>query len=326
MDILQMRYILAIAESDSMTQAAERVHVSQSALSLSYRRLEDELGLQLFRKVGRRLELTEAGEYFCAKAAEILKMTNELESSMAQLKSADDIHLLFGSEAGDYTTEAYKLYSILFPEIQVHEFRKNTVDTLGQLHDRTTPFAVTYMDCSDHQLESELLLEEPMYALVSIKSPLANYPVLQMAQLDRQPLITQHGDYTVSRVMRSYFTASGFTPGRSHHVNDPEAISFSVFNGFGFSFVPESVANLWARTPEMKLVGVKCIPIQDPVCTRQLYLTKLRDKPLAPLYQDFADFLRKFGATTQRLRCYPTIEELTQCYWEQKSYEVPLPV
>ena len=50
MDLLQLKYVVAIAESDSVTQAAERLHVSQSALSLSYKRLQEELGVQLFRR------------------------------------------------------------------------------------------------------------------------------------------------------------------------------------------------------------------------------------------------------------------------------------
>ena len=57
MDLLQLKYVVAIAESDSVTQAAERLHVSQSALSLSYKRLQEELGVQLFRRQGRRLVL-----------------------------------------------------------------------------------------------------------------------------------------------------------------------------------------------------------------------------------------------------------------------------
>lgn len=52
MDLLQLKYVVAIAESDSVTQAAERLHVSQSALSLSYKRLQEELGVQLFRRQG----------------------------------------------------------------------------------------------------------------------------------------------------------------------------------------------------------------------------------------------------------------------------------
>ena len=73
MELLHLKYVVAIAESESMTKAADQLHVSQSALSLSYRRLEEELGVKLFRREGRTLQLTEPGRHFCAKATEILK-------------------------------------------------------------------------------------------------------------------------------------------------------------------------------------------------------------------------------------------------------------
>lgn len=72
MDLLQLKYVVAIAESDSVTQAAERLHISQSALSLSYKRLQEELGVQLFQRQGRRLVLTDAGTFFCRTASMIL--------------------------------------------------------------------------------------------------------------------------------------------------------------------------------------------------------------------------------------------------------------
>ena len=62
MDLLQMRYVTAIAGLGSMTKAAETLHVSQSALSLSCKRLEEELGVKLFVRDGRYLKLTEAGK------------------------------------------------------------------------------------------------------------------------------------------------------------------------------------------------------------------------------------------------------------------------
>jgi len=67
MDLKQISYILTIAKTGNMTRAAEQIHISQSALSQSYRNLEKELGITLFQKIGRGLELTDDGLFFCEK-------------------------------------------------------------------------------------------------------------------------------------------------------------------------------------------------------------------------------------------------------------------
>lgn len=85
MDYLQMLYFITIANSDSMTKAAEKLCLSQSTLSLSYRKLEAELGVTLFRKEGRRLVLTPAGEVFCAEAKNILDQVDDLKNRMIQM-------------------------------------------------------------------------------------------------------------------------------------------------------------------------------------------------------------------------------------------------
>ena len=88
MDLLQLKYVVAIAESDSVTQAAERLHVSQSALSLSYKRLQEELGVQLFRRQGRRLVLTDAGTFFYRNASMILGQLDKLAYDMSTIRGS----------------------------------------------------------------------------------------------------------------------------------------------------------------------------------------------------------------------------------------------
>lgn len=83
MEFHQLRYFVAAAEELSMSKAAERVHVSQPALSRQIRLLEEEIGLQLFDRIKQRIHLTEAGKFFLVKARQLLCDT---ESAVQQVQ------------------------------------------------------------------------------------------------------------------------------------------------------------------------------------------------------------------------------------------------
>jgi DNA-binding transcriptional LysR family regulator len=83
MELQQMRYVVAVAETANFTRAAERCHVVQSALSHQVRRLEDELGVQLFARTSRRVRVTPAGEAFLPAARQCLEAAERAASEAA---------------------------------------------------------------------------------------------------------------------------------------------------------------------------------------------------------------------------------------------------
>lgn len=315
MDFLQMKYMVAISESESMTKAAQELHVSQSALSLSYKRLEAELGVKLFLRDGRTLQLTPAGKKFRDKARVILGMVEELELEMTQKKM-----LSIYSEVGDFTNEASMLFLNFYPEAEIHEIRENAEITIKAVLDGECTFAVTCHDHSSDSLISELILDEPMYAFVNENSPLARRSTLTMEDFKDKPLIIQREDYSIARVMLSFFSLAGVLPGRRFFVNDPESMSLTVYNGAGQTFIPESIVNLWRRAPVVMAPGTKMIPMEEDYCRRQAYLTYQRGGTRPELAQRYMDFLRKFGYLTQRLADIPNPMEMAnyaEKYWPQ---------
>lgn len=310
MDLLQMKYIVAIAESESMTQAAERLNVSQSALSLSYKRLQDELGIPLFRRQGRRLQLTDAGTFFCRNASMILGQVDKLAYDMSTLRGSGISTVVYTSEAGDFTNESRLLYQKLFPERDVVEVRETTRETLESLRRGRAAFAITYEDNTDDFLTSELLLEEPMYAFLSARSPLAEHRELSMEQLRSLPLISQREEYTVAQIMRRFYTHSSTMPGRTFFVGDPESITMQVYNGVGITFVPESVVNFWHKVAFPMAKGTRMIPMSNRICQRRLFLTY----PQAGLFPDetsyYMEYIRRFSKFVRENRSFPTLPEL----------------
>lgn len=320
MDLLQIRYVITITECGSMTKAAQQLHVSQSALSLSCKRLEEELGTKIFQRQGRKLELTEAGMHFCEQGREILKMASSLELEMAKFNDSKVHSVTYTSELGDFSTEMQKLYRSFLPNIQLTELRDNAQLTLEQLSNGIAAFAVTAHDHTDEQLVSRLLYEEPMYLFVKDDSPLAEYDIVSMRQLDGVGLITQRHDYSIAEVMMGFYSQAGIKPGSRYYVSDPESMFLSVHGGFGVTFIPESIVNLWKIAPIEMAPGTKKIPMAEGFCKRRIYLTYLRQERNPENVKHFMKFIVHYAELMKTLRNIPNpiqMDEYLQENWPE---------
>ena len=83
MELTQLRYVLQLASTSNFSKAADRLYITQPALSQQINVLEEELGLKLFRRTTRKVTLTETGEEFVRGAREVLDRVEELQRTMA---------------------------------------------------------------------------------------------------------------------------------------------------------------------------------------------------------------------------------------------------
>lgn len=305
MDLRQMGYILMMAESGNMTKAAEQLHVSQSTLSLSYRNLEQELGVTLFKKRGRYLELTTAGQVFCEKAAVVMEKNADLRSAMEQFHQDESMSISFCTEAVDFSEEAVLLFQSFFPEIQISQIRNESGLVPKYLHDNSAQFAITLTAPNSKQYTTQLLLEEPMYALISRRSPLAGRDRLSLSMLQNMPLITQSSRFAINTLIHSFYVKSGLNPGRIIEVGDPETIGLQVGKGSGISFIPESVSRFSSNAALLELNGCTALPLEEPYCQRKVFLLSPKQEKLSRLCSAFQDFLIDFGVFAQAYHCFP---------------------
>lgn len=308
MDLTQMRYVTAIAALGNMTKAAETQHISQSALSLSCKRLEKELGVALFAREGRHLRLTPAGELFCKRASRILRLADEMETEL----KAYSYHrtVLFGSEVIDFSNELITLCRRLEPDLEVQANNSAQHSIVPKLRSGEYSFALTLAPLAEEDMESTLLVDEPMLVLMGSSSHLCEKSELVMADLDGAPLVTTSSEYRIGELMRSYFTDAGITIRKFNLVGDSDSIVIKVYNEFGVSFVPETVVNFWIRTPESFIPGVRWRPVKDALCRRRIYLTRLRNKKSNPACDAFLHFLSSYCAAVRKHHVFPTQEEI----------------
>lgn len=305
MDLRQMRYVKAIAEIGNMTRAAEHLHISQSTLSLSYRKLEQELGVSLFRQKGRCLELTDAGSLFCQKAQKILEQNDDLLLAMEQFSGKTRTKISFFTDAVDYSEEASLLYKSFFPEIQIMQNRIESINAYEAFIDQQTDFLIMMTPPTNPSFSAQLLLDEPMFALVCKNSALANKEFLSLQDLCQFPLITQRDGFAITDLTCGFFTQAGLIHMRVDPVNDPEMITLKVGKGVGISFIPESLCFFEKNAALLEAAGCTARPLLEKHCRRQIYLVTERRKRFLALPSAFMDYLIDFGIYTQEHRSFP---------------------
>lgn len=302
MDLKQISYILAIAKAGNMTRAAEQVHISQSALSQAYRSLEKELGITLFQKNGRGLELTSDGLFFCEKGGELLGLADEFQKMLEQRK-LQQLHILnYFTDVVDNCDETLLQYQSFFPDICFERSYGSTRDAIDFLRSGQIDFALTLRRIEEADLHSECLIDEPVVILISQDSHLANLPSIHISQLDGETLTIYQNAESLKLLFLEFFSKGGAVPARVLQLYDPV---LQVQQNTGFIFMPQSTYHCFhARRILERCQGIL---VKDNFCRRRVFLTYSKKRPLSPLCQAYFSYLRDYHALSARERCLPEL-------------------
>lgn len=253
MDLYQIRYFLMIAETGGFTRAAERLFVSQPSLSAGIKKLEQELGVKLFERGGRRAILTPAGKFFLEKATNIL---NEYQSTLQELKGFHDQPTL---RLG--TLRSMQIVSLagLIRNFQTQhanvlvELLDGTVEDLRNwLENGEIDLAMTILDSSADPKTSLALFHQRRMLAVPTNHPFAQRKTVRLIELDGQPYIDRMHCELCGET-RQLFESKNTHPQVVYRADHEEWVLSLVAAGLGLAIMPE-----WQNTP-----GVVYIPIVD---------------------------------------------------------------
>ena len=308
MDIVQMEYFVRVAESTTMLQAAESLNVSQSTLSMSIKKLEAELGTKLFRREGHHLRLTDAGERFHEGANHILVETAALKQRILSAGDTRAKTVVVASDAVDYATESVYFYAHLNPSVTIQHIRAKHSAMRNMLLIRQVDFCLSIQPLMDRDIESTLLLSEPMYLLANVHSPFAAMSSVSIRDLENEPLISLPKGHAFRDLCETYYSMIGMKPKSVIEVGELEALAMSVQKCFGITFIPRSVQgrkNFHSGTHNI----VCARPIQESFCYRNVYLSHLKTTTFSPQQTDYLAALQKYNSMVKDLRRLPELEE-----------------
>jgi len=249
LDLRQLRYFIAVAETEHVGRAAERLHISQSPLSRQIAQLEKNLGLTLFERGRQRIRLTRDGAVFLGEARALLRHAERLESLGRRLGRGEEGGLCIG-----YVTDAMHtgvLPGALRrvregnPDIHVALYSMSAAEQFEGLRRRSLDIALTREppDRDDPVLRAAPLLEDPLLLVLPADHPLAARETVTARDLDGQPWIAveEAGDPAWRDTFIAVCAASGFTPDIRLDAAEPLTALGLVASGLGLALVQRSM-------------------------------------------------------------------------------------
>lgn len=288
MRLAQLRYFVTIAQLENMSQAAELLHLSQSSLSKNLATLEEELGMPLFHRNGRRLTLNSAGARLMEFSTMVLRELDNVMDDMRLLSSSGEARIRIGA-AG--TNEELTRCLAAFREIRPEAEFEITAGIEGMEHLDINAFdMLIYPAGPKYSKFTGYPLYEERYSLAAAaRNPLTKNPSLRPKALEGQDVVflrSGHGagEYPcqVCSALALRFRSVSYADSREFHRQ-------MIADGLCVGFVPTGCASFYRGEGEIRLV-----PVQDRRFARQMMVCFRREKTLSPFIREFRDFVQDY--------------------------------
>ena len=244
MELRQLRYVEAIARHRHFTRAAEELHVAQSALSHQIKRLEAELGTELFSRNSRSVTVTEAGEAVAARARGVLDQVDGLHHEVDELRGLVRGEIRIGATlpAGEIDVPSVLVrFSEAYPGIEVELQEGTAGDMLGHLAENRidASFCLLAGDPPPEIAVERLSEEEIVAAFPAGAGP--DRERVTAAELARHTLIIPRAGSATKQAADEFFARAGKTLDASLESGDPFFLRCLVSAGFGAALLPATL-------------------------------------------------------------------------------------
>ena len=296
LDSRQLRYFVAVAEELHFGRAAERLHMSQPPLSQQIRQLETQLGVQLFQRSPRGVQLLPAGEVLLSQAHSIyaeLERTVELVQSTAR---GDRGLLRLGYTAASAFTllpsliRAFKKHC---PHVEVVLMELLSSEQAEALAQQRLDVGLLRPFRHHAELCAQTLVQEPMILALPADHPLAALPQVQVSQLHGQPLIgfTRTEARYLQELVDDMLTAAGAQPHVAQRATQPHTMLSLVSSGLGVAIVPQAAAQAPVKGVVYRTLQTQSVA---PMAIVQL---AWRANDERPLLRNFLEIARDVAAS-----------------------------
>jgi DNA-binding transcriptional LysR family regulator len=287
MEIRQLKAFLAIAEAKTFTAGARRVNVTQAAISMQIRQLEEEVGLQLFTRTPRRVILTEAGEYLLERARKILREHDSALAEIAEVAGAEYGRLRIGTASGTFAM--HQLPPILqklkekFPNAEVTVASGTSERLVDKMMHGEIDTAFVSLPVDNANITTESIFSDEIVAIAHPDHPLAKEKYISAASLASEKLILGERGGNTRRMIDEFFSAANVKPHITMELARQEAINLMVEADLG-------VGTAGAKSVAREIRDGKLISwmIEGAEIKWELGLARLRGGHFSPIGKEFA--------------------------------------
>jgi len=284
----QLKVFEAVARELSFTRAAQNLHLTQPAVSMQIKQLEEATGLPLFEQLGKKVFLTEAGKEMYQYSRNIASQLNEAEDVLEQLKGIRRGHLdiSVASTANYFATRLLAAFVNEFPDITFSLDVTNRETLLRQLEQNEKDMVIMGLPPAEMKLDTDVFMENPLVVIASPNHPLVAKQNLQLDDLENESFVVRESGSGTRIAMQRFFTEQGVELKTGMEMTSNEAIKQAVGAGLGLGIVSIHTLALELETQRLVVLNIKELPI-----LRHWYLVHRHGKRLSPVAEAFRQYV-----------------------------------
>ena len=289
----QLQTFIEVAREKSVSKAAERLFVTQPAVSMQIRQLEEAFGLALIEPVGRNIQLTQAGHEFLSHAIAATAKLKDLEASMAEHvgMKRGRIDLAVVSTAKYFVPMLLVRFAKLLPGVEVKLRIDNRENILGMLSRSEVDLVIMGRAPNTLDCEATPFAENPLSIVCAPDHPLSRRKRLPIEALKDYEFVVREQGSGTRAAMERLFAQHDIALKVAMEMPSNETIKQAVMAGMGLSFLSLRTVRHELAGGHIALVDVGGMPIMG-----KWYVTHLTQKKLSPAARAFKEFLIEQGA------------------------------
>ncbi|MCG8015262.1 MAG: LysR family transcriptional regulator [Candidatus Thiodiazotropha sp. 'RUGA'] len=284
----QLKVFETVARHLNYTQAAKALHLSQPAVSMQVKQLEESVGMPLFEHTGKKIQLTEVGREVHQYTRTIFQTFEEMEDVVSALKGLDTGHLdiAVASTVNYFAPRLLAAFSRSFPSIDLRLDVTNRERLMSLLQNNETDLVLMGRPPEDIDLEFKPFMDNPLVVIAPPGHPLQNRRKIPAKCLSEEVFIMREAGSGTRLAMERYFDEQQIEIRTGMQMTRNEAIKQAVRAGMGLGVVSTHTIELELETGRLVVLDIEGFPLQ-----RHWYLVYRKNKRLSPAARAFFDFV-----------------------------------
>lgn len=289
----QLKVFESVARHLSYSRAADELHLTQPAVSMQIKQLEDNISLPLFEQLGKRIYLTEAGRELYQYSRLISQQLSDMEVALDELKGMErgKLNISVVTTANYFAPHLLAKFCQRYSGVTVSLNVSNRETVLKQLADNLIDLAIMGQPPEDLDIDSESFMENPLVVIAPPHHPLCHVHKIPVKRLEKEIFLVRESGSGTRGAMERFFAEHQIKINKGMETDTTEAIKQAVQAGMGLGIMSQHTAELELETNRLKVLDVQGFPI-----IRFWHVVNRKNKRLSGVAKTFREFLLKEAA------------------------------
>ncbi|MDT8376674.1 MAG: LysR family transcriptional regulator [Mariprofundaceae bacterium] len=284
----QLKVFEAVAAYRSYTEAAKKMHMTQPAVSMQIKQLEEQAGLSLFDRLGKQISITNAGEELLHYSKIVHQQLQEAEQVLEELKGLKrgKLHLTMASTANYFAPQLIAAFHHEYPDAKVNLDVTNREGLISAVENNTTDMVIMGRPPRGHNMVGIPFMDNPLVAIAAPSHPLAKKKNIALKELQDETFIVREKSSGTRIAVDRFFSEHNLDLPDGMEMNRSEAIKQAVMAELGLGIV-----SLHTLEMELTLKRLVVLNVEDFPIMRQWHIVHRKGKRFAAIPDAFKNFV-----------------------------------